>query len=87
MKFQKRIRGKLMEIWDLKLTNFFKEIYARKQAVPPVINFFVKTGKFGAHSFMSLRQILEVPRIVTKLDMINRAARHIFYWNEKYRKK
>ena len=34
-----------MDIWDLKLINFYKEIYAWRQALPPVIICFVKIGK------------------------------------------
>ena len=77
-----------MEIWDLKLTNFYEEIYAWRQALPSVIMFFVKIGKFeGIVLIKSLHQIIKIPRIVPKLDMINQAARHIFYWNKKHWKK
>ena len=37
-----------MEIWNLKLINFYEEIYAWRQALPSVTIFFVKIGKFEA---------------------------------------
>ena len=35
----KRIRGKLMGIWQLKFANFYREVYAWGQALPPVKHF------------------------------------------------
>ena len=63
-----------MEIWDLKLTNFTKIYTLRGKRCLMSHIFFGKIGKFGAHSFMSLH-----PSIVPKLEMINRAAKHIFW--------
>ena len=54
---------------------FYEDIHALGQALPHVTHFFFgKIGKFGAHSFMSLH-----PSIVPKLEMINRAAKHMFW--------
>jgi len=41
------ISCKPMNIWDPKLANFCKEMYARGQALPAGIHFFVTIVKFG----------------------------------------
>ena len=45
------IRCRVMEIWDLKLANFYREMYARGQHLPTRIHLYLNIGKFWAQYF------------------------------------